>query len=254
MITEDQLTRAVLSLQEGNFFLSQVLTIPLVHSGVLQSFKAWDKARLERRQKRLAIWWYFKLLKSIAQMHSITSSIMGLLRRQWGWSPHAPLWLSRPGSSQKLHLPPSPPVWQPQWGIPIIEVALSNTEHPGFPPDPLQVKPGLRVWLYPCPLVPCPLILRGKLASWGLRWTVYDPSQQRNPFLHPTLREYTTLSVLGKTTLFQHVPPLTRAVRGMSKLPSSSAHPLASRELHAQGILQHPSVSEGLLLLKDGML
>lgn len=138
--------------------------------------------------------------------------------------------------------------------IPIIEVALSNTGHPGFPPDPLQVKPGLRVWLYPCPLVPCPLILRGKLASWGLRWTVYDPSQQRNPFLHPALQEYTTLSVLGKTTLFQHVPPLTRAVRGMSKLPSSSAHPLASRELHAQGILQHPSVSEGLLLLKDGML
>lgn len=93
----------MVSLRGGNFFWSQVLTIPLVHSGALQSFKAWDKARLERRQKRLAIWWCFKLLKSIAQMHSTASSIMRLQRRQWGWSPHAPLWLSRPGSSQKLY-------------------------------------------------------------------------------------------------------------------------------------------------------
>lgn len=182
-------------------------------------------------------------------MHSITSSIRRLLRRQWGWSPHAPLWLSRTGSFQKLH--------------PSVAATVRNSNNISslaqhwasrISSCPSQVKPGLRVRLYPCPPVPCPLILRGKIASWGLRWTAYVPSPQRNPFLHPTLRDDTTFGLLGKTTLFQHVLPLTRAVLGMNKLPSSFARPLTSRELHAQGILQHPSVSEGLVLLKDGVL
>lgn len=57
-----------------------------------------------------------------------------------------------------------------------------------------------------------------------------------------------------KMTLFWHVFPLTRAVLGMNKLPSTFVYPLTSRELRAQGILEYPSVSESLFLLKDGVL